>query len=273
MSTNELHEANRRRWNAATNGWKKRTDERGIWKNCHRDPSLVLTPSELSLLEGVRGKSVCVLGSGDNEVVFALAGMGADVTSIDISERQLETARGRADLLDLNVSFLRADIADLSALESNGFDFVYTGGHVSVWLSDINERYLEAVRILKPGCLFIVNDYHPFRRIWKEGSKQLILEYSYFERGPFEYLSDEGLPQFEFHWTVADHISALLSAGCELLRIEEIGEENDEWNDTELKGLPQRMLFVGRKGSSDPANSDRAERDEPDSIAGGDDTK
>lgn len=247
MSTNELHEANRRRWNAAANGWKKRTDERGIWKECHRDPSLVLTPSELSLLEGVRGKSVCVLGSGDNEVVFALAGMGADVTSVDVSERQLEIARERAGSLGLKVTFLRADIADLSAVESSRFDYVYTGGHISVWLSDIHRFYSEAVRILKKGCLFIVNDYHPFRRIWKEGSRQPILEYSYFERGPFEYRSEDGLPQFEFHWTVADHVSALLSAGCELLRIEEIGEGSDDWNCTNLEGLPQYLLLVGKK--------------------------
>jgi len=253
--TNDLHEANRRQWNSASDWWQTRTDERGIWKQCHRDPSLVLTPSELELLNDARGKSACVLGSGDNEVVFALAGMGANVTSVDISEKQLERAEMRAEILGLAVTFLRADISDLAELEDNRFDYVYTGGHISVWLSDIEKYYSEAVRILKPDGLFIVNDYHPFRRLWKDGSKQFVIEHPYFSRGPFEYETEKGFPQFEFHWTVADHVQAMLSAGCDLLKIEETGDGDDDWNETELKGLPQYMLLVGRKNASNICQS------------------
>lgn len=250
MTMNELHEANRKQWNAAAEWWQKRTEERGVWKRCHLEPSLVLTPSELNFLRDIRGKSVCVLGSGDNELVFALAGMGADVTSVDISEHQLEIATARAEALGLEISFLRADISELAELKNEQFDYVYTGGHISVWLSDIQKYYSEAVRILKCGCLFIVNDYHPFRRIWKDGSKQFVLADPYFKRGPFQYQSDNGLPQFEFHWTVADHVQALLSAGCELLMMEETGDRNDDWNETALEGLPQYMLLVGKKRTS-----------------------
>jgi hypothetical protein len=79
---NKIHEANRIQWNASANWWKKRTEEQGLWNKCHKDPSLVLTESEIEYFDKVRGKSVCVLGSGDNEVVFALAGMGGEVTSV-----------------------------------------------------------------------------------------------------------------------------------------------------------------------------------------------
>lgn len=257
---NKLHEANREQWNAAADWWQKRTEERGVWKRCHKEPSLVLIPTELEVLADVQGKSVCVLGSGDNEVVFALAGMAANVTSVDISERQLEIAGRRAESLGLQISFLRADISDLAQLDSDVFDYVYTGGHISVWLSDIREYYSEAVRILREGGVFIVNDYHPFRRIWKDGSKQFILQASYFKRGPFEYRSDNGLPQFEFHWTVADHVNALLSAGCDLLKMEETGDGNDDWNETELTGLPQYMLLVGEKRAADKRDAGEVRR-------------
>jgi len=53
------------------------------------DPSLTLDAAELNWAQRCRGKSIAVLGSGDNQVVFALSGMGAKVTSIDISEQQL----------------------------------------------------------------------------------------------------------------------------------------------------------------------------------------
>jgi hypothetical protein len=65
-------------------------------KKCHRDPSLALHAAELKWLSDIAGESVAVLGSGDNQVVFALCGMGAKVTSVDISEQQLNVAGGGA---------------------------------------------------------------------------------------------------------------------------------------------------------------------------------
>src|SRR5438128_9128124 len=85
-----FHEANRRRWDAGSASWAHRADTRGIWKRCHVDPSLALHSAELKWLRDVAAKNVAVLGSGDNQVVFALSGMGAKVTSIDISEQQLD---------------------------------------------------------------------------------------------------------------------------------------------------------------------------------------
>jgi hypothetical protein len=78
----QYHEANRRRWDAASASWAHHADTRGIWKRCHLDPSLALHSAEIKWLRDVAGKSVAVLGSGDNQVVFALSGMGAKVTSI-----------------------------------------------------------------------------------------------------------------------------------------------------------------------------------------------
>src|SRR5207248_11014448 len=125
---NALHEANRRRWEAGAESWAHRADTRGIWKRCHRDPALALHAAELKWLRNVADKRVAVLGSGDNQVVFALAGLGAKVTSVDISARQLDIARRRAATLSLRVEFVQADVVDLSSLGDAMFDIVYTGG-------------------------------------------------------------------------------------------------------------------------------------------------
>lgn len=244
---NEIHEKNRALWNSWSGWWKERINEEGLWQECHRRPSLVFSPSELALLDSLPDKEVCVLGSGDNKVVFALAGMGAKVTSVDISERQLEIAQSRAQLLDLNVTFVRADVTDLAPLGDELFDIVYTGGHVSVWVSDIRRYYSEATRILKDRGLFIVNEYHPTRRVFDEESEQVALKYDYFDRGPFEYQSNEGMSQYEYHWTVADHIQAVLDAGCDLLKIEEHGTKRDFWRKTDLQKLPYYLLVASRK--------------------------
>lgn len=247
---NKIHEANRIFWNKSAEGWARRTDERGLWHQCHCDPALVLTPGELRFLRDVKGKKVCVLGSGDNEVVFALAGMGARVTSVDISEAQLKIAAQRAETLGLEVAFLGADVTELDELGDEAFEVVYTGGHVSVWVSDLPRYYAEAVRILRADGIFIVNEYHPFRRVWQDETDDLALHYNYFDRGPFEYTSTEGVSQYEYHWTVSDHIQAVLVAGCELSQVAEHGQGYDEWRRTNLRRLPEYLLIIGRKSLS-----------------------
>jgi 2-polyprenyl-3-methyl-5-hydroxy-6-metoxy-1,4-benzoquinol methylase len=123
--TNQFHEANRRRWDAWSPWWSHRADTDGKWKKCHLDPSLALHSAELQWLRNIGGKKVAVLGSGDNQVAFALAGLGAKVASVDISESQIEVARSRAAALGLQVDFVRADVVDLSGLPDATFDVIY----------------------------------------------------------------------------------------------------------------------------------------------------
>lgn len=253
--TNEIHELNRKRWDAGSERWAKGADSRGLWRRCPSEPELVLSDKELGYLADIRGKNVCVLGSGDNQVVFALAGLGGIVTSVDISQNQLDVAKRRAQELGLHVSFVRADVTDLSAIDSSTFDVVYTGGHVAVWVSDIDAYYAEATRVLRSGGLFIIAEYHPFRRVWKESSDQLTVEYPYFERGPFEFDVSEDIlrpkpgtmKSYEFHWTVSDYINATLKAGCRVLEIGEFGENVADWEGAPLHSLPEFLLIIARK--------------------------
>jgi SAM-dependent methyltransferase len=251
----QFHEANHRRWDAASASWAHRADTRGIWKKCHLDPSLALYPAELKWLGDVAGKDVAVLGGGDNQVVFALAGMGAKVTSIDFSEPQLEVARNRAAALGLNVTFVRADVVDLWGFGNAVFDLVYTGGHVAVWVSDLHRYYQEATRILRANGLLIVSEYHPFRRVWQNSPATLEIRFNYFDRGPhrFKVAPDALYPvpgefeQFQFHWTVADYISTMLASGCRLIHAEEFGDTAVEWEGAPMAGLPLALLLVGRR--------------------------
>lgn len=244
------HESNQAFWNASTDWWKEREDKRGLWRKAHQDPALVFSPAELPFLAGIDGQDVCVLGSGDNEAAFALVGLGGRVTSVDISERRLAVAADRARAIGVQLSFLQADVTDLHALGNSAFDLVYTGGHMSVWVSDVRKYYAEAARILKPGGLFVVNDYHPIRRMWldADGPKP---RHRYFNRGPYNYTSDEGLPTFEYHWTVSDHIQAVVDAGCCVVKVDEHGEkiEDEFWMEAELDKLPAYLMIVGRKGT------------------------
>ena len=194
---NDYHRANRNRWEASAENWAKGSDSRGIWRRCPTEPSLVLSPVELEYLSDVNGKRVCVLGSGDNQVVFSLAGLGASVTSVDIAQGQLDVGSRRAQELGLSVSFVRADVTDLAEFTDGHFDIVYTGGHVAVWVSDLKQFYSEAARILRLGGYLIVAEYHPFRRIWKGSSERLEVDVSYYARGPFAFDSNDKILRSE----------------------------------------------------------------------------
>jgi len=113
----------------------------------------------------------------------------------------------------------------------------------------------------------MVNEYHPFRRLWKLAAGPLKQEYHYFDHGPFTYDRSEELPvvtgpsgtqgrqgppgplpSYEFHWTVSDMIRALLEGGCELLAVEEYGDGNQDWEGgAPLEKMPANLLLVGRR--------------------------
>jgi hypothetical protein len=103
---NDKHEANRKHWDAAAPEWQRLRDGDQLWRQCPQQPALAFAGEALDMIqqfaEDLSGKQVCVIGSGDNYAAFALAGMGAAVTSTDISEQRLahQPARRPSRLAD-----------------------------------------------------------------------------------------------------------------------------------------------------------------------------
>ena len=124
----EMHEANRRYWDRLSPDWKALRDRDGLWRRCAGEPELAFAGEALALIRAycgdLHGQDVCVVGSGDNYAAFALAGLGGNVTSTDISGRQLDVARERSRQLGLDITFVRADAADLAPLPDERFDLV-----------------------------------------------------------------------------------------------------------------------------------------------------
>ena len=214
------HETNRRYWDAMASGWKDLRDRDGGWRRCIREPGLGFAGGALELIRSsvgdLAGKTVCVIGSGDNYAAFALAGLGAAVTSTDISERQLDVARERAVELGLEMRFVRTDATGLDPLEGDSFDLVCSTNGFFVWISS-PARIMSAVhRVLRPGGHYVFYDVHPFQRPWKD---QIPLEMtkSYWDGAP----RDDSMESFEYHWTLADLLNSIADAGLAIRRIEE----------------------------------------------------
>ncbi len=219
----ELHDANRQHWNATASEWKRLRDQDELGRKCHQEPYLAFEGEALETMlefEGsLSGKKVCVVGSGDNYAAFALAGLGAEVTSVDISEQQLQIAATRAEELGLQVHFVRADAADLRPLAGNSFDLVCSTNGFFVWLADLKMVFSEIARILKRGGCYVFYEVHPFQRPWKDQVEPIEMAKPYGDKGPYESGADK--KTYEFHWTLADILNSFAEAKLSVCRIVE----------------------------------------------------
>ncbi|MDD9948608.1 MAG: class I SAM-dependent methyltransferase [candidate division Zixibacteria bacterium] len=201
----------------------------GLWRRCPVEPELGFAGGAFeligSLVGDLEGKKVCVIGSGDNFAAFALAGMKAHVTSIDISERQLETASARADQLGLAIDFVRADATDLDTIADRSFELVCSTNGFFVWIAYLKTVFQEVYRVLKPGGHYIFYDIHPYQRPWKDGAASIEVEKTYWHTGPYRDHKDG---TFEYNWTLGEILNPLTDTGFVLRRILErpAGDEN-----------------------------------------------
>lgn len=226
---NSMHDSNRRYWDKAAEGWEHLRDEDGLWQRCPNEPEFGFAGSALRLIREVvdlPDKDVCVVGSGDNYAAFALAGMGANVTSIDFSAQQLEVASKRAKRLGLAIAFVQADAADLRLVGDAQFDLVCSTNGFFTWIAAVHAVFNEIFRILRPGGYYICYDIHPFQRPWKDQIRPIEVEKPYWQTGPFPDAKDG---TFNFRWTLADILNPLVSAGFILRRILESSAEDSRF--------------------------------------------
>ena len=207
-------------WNeTAESEWYQslRTDEKiaALVKN----PSNAFHPSVYRLINkympDLHGKKVLLPSSGDNHAAFAFALSGAEVTSADISEKQLEHAQEIADNFNLRICFVCDDTTQLSHIEDNSFDLVYTSNGTHTWIADIVTMYKNICRVLKPDGFSIMFDIHPFNRPftgepWKEPK---IVK-------PYEKI----MPYC--HWRVQDFINAMTEAKLSIKEMQELQAVN-----------------------------------------------
>lgn len=262
---NDMHEANRRHWDAAADGWRELRDRDGLWRRCPQEPELAFDGSALETIRGalgdLDGRPACVIGSGDNYAAFALAGLGAKVTSVDISDEQLKVAASRADELGLDIDVVRADAADLAPLRDDAFDLVCSSNGFFVWISEPARVFAEVHRVLRPGGRYVFYDVHPFQRPWKDQARPLEMEKPYWDTGPFEDENDD--LTYEFNWTMADLLDPLVESGLVLRKVIEsaaparfwqdssygLGGDDDllDWRNNPRAGLPAWLTIAAQK--------------------------
>ena len=239
-------------WLPVAPTWERNPDVKEPWRRVAAMPAQALNLAEQELIGPAGGRVTCVLGVGDGMAGLALAAMGARVTVVDPTCSLLDMMMVRARIVGVEMNLVQADFCDMPAIRSSTCQLAYAG-QVTRQLEDIRRFYAEVHRILGPGGRFIINEYHPIRRIWKQQPGQPQVQCSYFDRRrrreQEDLLPDPNAPgsslgRYDFSWTVSDHFSALAAAGFRVTALEEVGDVRQKWEIPNMKGLPEQLVIA-----------------------------
>jgi ubiquinone/menaquinone biosynthesis C-methylase UbiE len=149
------------------------------------DPNQRLTGFKL------RGARVLALAAGGGWDGIIFAKLGADVTVLDLSTRQVRTAKSLAKSQGVKLQAVEGNMKDLSRFADDEIDLVWHC-HSLVFIDDIDVVFREVGRVLKPGGTYITGTMHPttlrlYRTFDGRGWRPLS---SYYDNGPIPWIDD-----------------------------------------------------------------------------------
>ncbi len=176
----------------------------------------------LKALGDVAGRRVLDIGCGEGRFGRVLAGLGAQVTGVDLTEPLIEQARG---LASGGETYLVGIAEDLAGMCDASFDLAVSY-IVLVDVLDFRRSIQEAFRVLRPGGRFAVCNVHPMRMAlpngWiKQGDRKLFYAIDdYTNEGPreFEWWGESFI---NMHRTLSSYVSAFVDGGFVIDGIQE----------------------------------------------------
>jgi 2-polyprenyl-3-methyl-5-hydroxy-6-metoxy-1,4-benzoquinol methylase len=244
MLQKDLHEANRRAWNAATEAHNSHKADQAAFL---REGGSTLYLEEIELLGDIRGKTLIHLQCNAGQDTLSLARLGAAVTGVDISDTAIEFARRLSAESGIPGTFQRGDVYDWlddAGKRGEQCDIIFSSYGALIWLSDIRTWAKGISTILKPGGQVVVVDFHPHAMTF-EWDWTLTTGYFHdgkpmsFANGIGDYVAMSGAalapsgyvegvqdfvnphPGHEFNWTISEILSALMDAGLNLTAFHE----------------------------------------------------
>lgn len=213
-----------------------------------RAGGLAVRPHELTELGPVRGLTLCHLQCHLGTDTLAWAREGAQVVGVDFSPRSIEVARRLAQDVGIDADFVESDVCEApAALHGRTFDIVYTGYGALVWLPDLELWAQVVARLLKPGGVLYLSEFHPFQEMMGDDGLEIAHDYfqqdgSTWEEGGDYTGEGQGFPARNHQWIhpLGEVVSAIAGAG---LRVDYLHErEGINW---------KRRPFLVSRGSND----------------------
>ena len=210
----------------------------------------------ISLMGDVKGlKLLATCCACDASQAFSWHNLGAKVTATDITPRAIEIAKKNAEIMNLDVEFVIADMQKLDPIADGRFDIVFA--QYPYWIQDFFEACRTWNRVLKKsGRLLLVAD-HPITDCIEEDGEGLHIVQNYNK--PSADWSDTfgGTPLADRHlggwsvdlpcvgnfWRISDLLNAICDADFRIIKVHE-GAESGE---SQIQKLPNEFFVLAVK--------------------------
>jgi len=184
-------------------------------------------PAIEALIGDVAGARALELGCGSGPYSAWLAGRGAQVVGLDLSQTMISLAQERAREQGVRADFRVADIRDPLPFSQAEFDLAFTATALH-YVEDLSKTMKEVARVMKPTGRLVASVLHPMSTAlfplagsedvegpdpwegWYFGSPIRCIETPWLAFGD---VSDEGRRIFCHHHTISDYFGASSAAG------------------------------------------------------------
>ena len=213
-----------------------------------------------------KGKTIAQFCCNNGRELLSLFKMGAKYgVGFDIAENQVAFANMTAQELQMNCTFIAADILEIDNSFYNTFDFIFITIGAITWFKDINAFFEKVSACLKEGGYVFINEQHPVTdMLAAEGEENYDpsspekLVNSYFKNEPWienngmEYMSDSTKEYkntfYSFPHTFADILNAIIKSGLQIKKLKEFEYDiSGLFPDLNNRGIPLSYILIAGK--------------------------
>ena len=216
----QYFEANRRLWNAKTD-YHIQSEFYDVAS--FKAGRSSLNAIELEQLGDIRGKKLLHLQCHFGQDTLSLARMGAQVTGVDLSDAAIARARELAAELDIPARFVCCNVLEADQHLDETFDIIFTSYGVIGWLPELKPWGQVIQRLLKPGGVFHLIEFHPV--VWMFDNDFTRVEYAYFNKETIEEetegsYADRSAPirnkSYSWNHSLEEVLTALMGPGLHI---------------------------------------------------------
>lgn len=183
-------------------------------------------PAIKRILPDLKNKNIIDLGCGTGRFTFLFEQfMPERIIGIDISDEMIKMAEGIAFEKNSSVHLIKSDIENLSIIQPNSIDFVFSSTAMH-YLKSLEKIMKEIYRVLKPKGICILSVIHPIYSaqypVVNENRDQWDVKYldksirAYVQPWIEHDAEIENFLSHSYHHTMSDYMNSIIEAGLSI---------------------------------------------------------